>query len=393
MDPTDVTAGALDVMDAALAGESPTSNQGIAVEGTEPDPGLVVEAEEGAEVLEAGEAAVKPVVKPEGEEDPTGQGRERNADGTFKPKAAAKPAVVAPEIDPTTGKPKVAAAVTPEIDPLTGKPKVAAVKEPDPINDPLPKDMKAETKARVEKLIDIAKTSQTERDTAQESLNAVVEAVQNTGSTPEQYGELLSWVGLFNSPDTAQKEKALELAVSVVERLSTMLGKPVHFSDPVAGHADLIAEMQAQKLTPQRAREIAIQRNQSKLNGETNQHMLAAQTAQQQLEQATEQARVDLTTLGTTLQATDPQYLEKKARILPALKVAFESVPPQQWKTMFERAYRDVVLPKAPAAAAVVPRNQPLRGNRNGTGGSGTPSAPITDPLAVMNAALDSMRS
>lgn len=393
MDPTDIEAGALDVMDAALNGEAPVHNTGIATEGTEPDPGGIV-ADAGDELDENGEPVVKPVAA---EEDPTGQGRERNADGTFKPKVAAKPvaAVAKPvekpaELDPATGKPKVAAAA-PEIDPLTGKPKVAAVKEPDPINDPLPKDMKAETKARVEKLIEIAKTSQIERDTIQESLDAVVDQVRNTGSTPEQYGELLSWMGLFNSNETAQKEKALELAVSVVERLSTMLGKPVNFNDPVAGHGDLVLEMQQNKLTPQRAREIAIQRNQVKLNGEMQQHVQQTNDAAQQLEQATERARVDLTTLGNTLAATDPQYAEKKARILPALQESFKTIPPQQWKAVFERAYRNVVIPRAAPVAAVVPRNQPMRGNRNGTGGSGTAAAPLSSGLDVMNAALANM--
>lgn len=386
--PTDVDAGALDVMDAALAGESPTSNQGVATEGTEPDPGLLVEAEDGTEVLEAGEGAVKPVVG----EDPTGQGRERNPDGTFKPKVVAAPIAKAPEIDPLTGKPKATAAVVPEIDPLTGKPKVAVAKDPDPINDPLPKDMKAETKARVEKLIDIARTSQVERDTVQQSLDGIVEAVQKTGSTPEQYGELLSWMGLFNSPETAQKEKALELAVSVVERLSTMLGKPVSFSDPVTGHADLVAELAANKLTPTRAREIAVQRNQTKLNGEMQQHVHQSQlNADQQLEQDTVNARAALTELGTTLAAVDPQYAQKKAILLPQLKPLFDTLPPNQWKAKFESEYRKLVI-RAPATTApVVPRNQPLRGNRNGTGGSGTATTPITDPIQVMNAALASM--
>lgn len=384
-DPTEIEANALDVMDAALAGESPTSTDGLSTEGTSVD---VDPPDEGVVADEALADAEKVVA----DEDPTGAGRQRDpATGKFLPKGQ-KLEAKAEEIDPATGKPKVEAAKVAEIDPLTGKPKVEAKKEADPINDPLPKDMKQETRARVEKLIEIAKTEREEKAQVQQSLDTLVGVVQATGSTPEQYGELLSWMGLFNSQEPAQKEKALELAQNVVERLSTMLGKPVNYNNPITGHADLIAEMQANKLTPQRAMEIAIQRNQQKLNGDMQQHQQGQLDQKQQLEQAQDQAKTALTALGESLKATDPQYQEKKDRILPALRVAFESVHPSQWKGMFERAYRNVVLPKAAAPAAVVPRNQPLRGNRNGTGGSGSPVTPVTDPLAVMNAALDSMR-
>src|SRR5271169_4975674 len=91
----------------------------------------------------------------EPEEGPNGE-RERNPDGTWKAKAAEPP-------------------------------------KKDHINDPIPENLKKDTSERIRSLIDTAKTVTAERDKFKTDFDYLVNGVQATGTSPQQYGETLSW--------------------------------------------------------------------------------------------------------------------------------------------------------------------------------------------------------
>ena len=131
-----------------------------------------------------------------GGEDSDLDGAERNADGTFK----AKPDAAAGEV---------------KLD-KDGKP-IPEVKKSDPINDPIPKELKAETQDRMRSLIKTAKELTAERDQVKTDFDYIIKGIEASGSTPQQYGEVLSWMQLFNSNDPAQQSKALELVESVAD--------------------------------------------------------------------------------------------------------------------------------------------------------------------------------
>src|ERR1700677_370601 len=114
-----------------------------------------------------------------------------------------------------------------EIDPKTGKPieqgpngerernpdgtwKKAEAKKPDPVNDPIPKGLKHETRARMQSLVDTVKEKDTQRLEVKAKFDYMVGGIQATGATPEQYGETLPWLALFSSVVPANHEKALE---------------------------------------------------------------------------------------------------------------------------------------------------------------------------------------
>jgi hypothetical protein len=200
----------------------------------------------------------------------------------------------------------------------------------------------------------------------------LVTGIRSTGTTPEQYGEVLSFMALFNSGDTAQQGKALELLEDMADRLATHLGKERTVGDPLAAHADLKADVQAGKISLPYAKELARTRNQAKFRGDIEANQRKDLETRQQHETAVEEARVGLNTLEETLESTDPQYKAIKAQILPVLKAVLPSLPPAQWAAKFKEAYRNakarmtVQRPRAPG-------NQPMRGGRAaGGGGAGT---------------------
>ena len=317
-----------------------------------PEPEKEVAAPEGDEAAETSESESEtPAEEPEGEEtdeEAEARGAERNPDGTFKKKEAEKPVEAE-------------------------KPKEPPKK--DPINDPIPKDLKKETSERIRTLIDTAKTVTAERDKVLTDFNYMVNGVQATGATPQQYGETLSWLALFNSRDPAQQEKALELVESVAERLATLLGKERTIGDPLGAHQDLKNAVASGQITAQYAKEIARTRNGQQFRTELQTN---AQTEAQRQEQARgeEQAgRQALTELEATLRASDPSYEAKKAILVPALKPIMASIPWGQRKEKFLEAYRSINLPSAVTPTPKTPANQPMRAKQPAGGQTKAPGS------------------
>lgn len=266
-----------------------------------------------------------------------------------------------------------------------GKPKEPS-KEPDALNDPVPRDLKKETRDRIHSLINSTREAQAKTAEVENNYNIFLQGLQGAGVTPAQYSETLQWLGLFNqgmNGNAEAGEKALEVLVAATERLATFLGKPAALGDPLANHPDLIQAVQQKQVPIEFARELARNRNQAKFRGEIT---TGARNEQQQREvQAREEqaARNGLTQFEQQMRQADPQYEAKKALLVPQLKAVMKNVPFNRWLETFKAAYAQV---KVPAPPSRVPANQPLRANRLPAG-----SAPGKKPTAldVVNAALD----
>lgn len=346
----EVKGTALDAINEALGHTEGTPNEDADTDATAED----ADAEDTVEVDAADAAAEAAKAKLEG----------RTADGKFdKGNAAAKKA----EADA----------------------KAAAAKEPDAVNDPIPKDLAPKTQERMRKLVETAKDLTVKNTEAQQNFDFLVQGVQSTGASPEQYGETLSWLKLFNSNDAGQQAKALELVESVAERLATMLGKERTVGDPLAGHPDLKEAVQTGKTTLQYAKEIAITRRRDGFNTEARTAQSNQEQQHQQYEQAKTAARGELDRLETQLKASDPHYAAKRAQLVPMLQQVFPNIPYNQWTSAFKGAYEKMQF-SPPAARAGVPANQPMRANK-GVPTGGQTRAPSSG-LEAINAALAGMK-
>lgn len=267
-------------------------------------------------------------------------------------------------------------------------------KQPDAVADPIPKDAKPETQQRIRTLIDRTKEAETRAAEATQNFDYMVNGLQAVGATPEQYGETLSFLALFNSQDAKQQGQALEILEDMADKLSTFLGVERKSTDPLAAHLDLQQALQKREITPAFAKEVARQRNQGTFRTEIN---TAAQNSHQQQQAAQRElqtARKDLNDLEASLKQTDPLYARKKAQIVDTLKPLFKRLAPSQWKGAFEEAYRGVRV--AAPHRQQVPANQPLRAGKNpagsgasASGGTGMASGGgPKDMMEAVNAAL-----
>lgn len=262
----------------------------------------------------------------------------------------------------------------------------AANRQPDPVKDVIPKDTNPATAERIRTIIKALHEVTGQRDRVAADFDTMVNGIKATGSSPQQYGEILNWMGLFNSPDPRQNKQAYDLVESVCERMAMKLGITRQLSDPLAKHSDLVAAVTNKQLTKEYALQIATDRDSKTFNTELSTQASQETQRQQQMQADTARAKGELTALGNTLQATDPDYERKRAIIVPILKATFQRLPPAHWKQAFEDAYRNAVVPQRQAPARrQVPAQQPSRARGSVPAGSAKGEQDVMD---VMNQAL-----
>ena len=231
-------------------------------------------------------------------------------------------------------------------------------------------------------LIKTAKEADAKVAEATQNLDYIVKGVQATGTTPQQYGEVLSWMQLFNSGDAIQQAKALELAEIVCDKLAGLLGKERAPTDALSGFDDLKTAVQQGQITRQWATQLALQRRQQKTRGDIETSARTQQETQTAASTELETARVDLNALEQQLAATDKDFAAKKRLLIPVLQPLFKTIPPSQWKEKFMLAYKNAKVATAGSALAAtrrgsgqMPANQPQRAKQSAGGGVKQPAS------------------
>lgn len=336
-------------------------------------------ADENADALEKaeGDETADPDAPADGTEGAKGE-RARDPTGKFVKKdeeVAADPAKSADGKDPA------AAATNPKLEKA--------------LNDAIPTNVAKSTQDRIRTLVEATKNLTGERDShvqvaekAKQDLNYMIDGVKATGASPEQYGEALQFLSMFNSSDRGQREKALEQIEGLAERLAMFLGVERKSSDPLAKHPDLQQAVQQGQITLALAKQMAQQKNANALRQEVDTSAMQQRQSQDQQQQAVTQGRNQLTALGQRLEAQFPaKYAALREQLVNTMKPAFQHMPPAQWAGAFEQAFNSVKWAPPARAAAGVPRNQPLRARTQASGGKAAPK----NGLDVLNSALEEM--
>lgn len=307
---------------------------------------------------------------------------ERNADGTFKAKPAAKAGDGAGKGDApklgADGKP--VPAVGPD-----GKP-LQAVKT-DPVNDPIPEEVKGRTRERMVSLVNTVK-EQAEQIGLQ---NQLVDSISSTGATSEEFGAMLGYMRWVHSEKPEDLRQAKELLLQELEGVSLRLGEAAPGVDFLVKFPDLQAKVNNGQITTEDAQEIALHRQRTAVNA-------TRQTRTQETEQANQAATTarngaigELNELGKTLNSTDAEFAVKHEMLKPVIN-SLGQLPPARWKAAFLQAYKAITPEEVARWKAYIPTgkkpagNQPLRVNKVPTGGQ--QRAP-TSLLDAVSAAVD----
>lgn len=352
MDPNDTPAGAEPAPVDAAADAMAALDAGIAAaDGGEPAPSQ--EAAPAAELTpEVPAADAPPADQPAGETPPAAAADAPPADGATPP-AAEEPAAPLPDADTEA---EITALGLKEKSAERFRTLAADVKELAPIRDAL----KAAGIDDVARLPDLVKRA--------EAGDYLFEEINKTGTTADQYGMAIDYLGLIGKAqrgDLSAAEQAWQYMAQETAALAKMLGKEVPgVHDPLAGHADLRAEVEAGDLPRARALEIASTRARGDYSS-------AAQRQQQEEARAAEQAKQAgitwLQQFDADARAQDPDYLAKRPALNEAVAQIRETLDPSKWPEATALAYARIrapapvaVAPAAPAAPAM-PRPGPLR--------------------------------
>ena len=223
----------------------------------------------------------------------------------------------------------------------------------DHVNDPIPEELKDSTKERIRSLaerVKVAEAGVTERGN---DLDEMIGMVQDTGASGEQYGQMLTFMKLFNSNNVAEQRQAFQVMQSTLSELAVKLGEPVPGVDLLAEHADLQRELEAGTISAERANEVAVSRGREKAAAARTVSDTAQATSQAEIDAAIVTGKTELAAFEKTKITTDPQWAAKKAILVPALRSIMRQISPMQWRATFEQAYNELNLPAV--TAPVVP--------------------------------------
>ena len=276
-----------------------------------------------------------------------------------------------------------------------GKPLVddkSAAKKTDPVNDPIPDEVKGRTRERMQSLITAVK----EKDQMIETQHQLFDSIKSTGASPEEFGAMLGYMRWVHSDKPEDLKQAKELLLSELRGISLKLGEAAPGVNFLAEHPDLQEQVNNGQILQSAAEEIAIHRTRTKNETERR-------TADQEREAATQAANTERTNaiaeldgLGKTLNETDPDFAVKHAILKPVL-ASLGQLPPKQWKAAFTQAYKAIDAEEiaaykarraAPAAGAAKPgqkvvQGQPLRANKVPTGGQNRQPTSLLDAVSA----------
>jgi hypothetical protein len=297
----------------------------------------------------------------EGDE-PSNGGDEESADGTESEQEEG--AEKSGDKDGADADAKAAAAASKQ---AGDKADPSILKPRDPVNDPIPNALKKETKERMTSLIELVREKDTAVKVAITERDELLGMITETKSSPEQYGQALTYLGMVNSGDPVKMEQALTFMQQEVAVLAKMLGKPVAGVDMLSEHADLQQAVRDNLILQEHAEELAASRTRAKLATTQSQNQSQARQATDAQRAAMQQGREALNQIGAQLKA-DPDFDRKSKILIPALKPVLAKAPPALWGQIFQEAYKNLNLPKAAVPANVIGQ-QPLRG-KNPSGGA-----------------------
>jgi hypothetical protein len=230
----------------------------------------------------------------------------------------------------------------------------------------------------------------------------MVGMVQETGADPQQYSFALEYLTLNNAADRGD-EDAREQCFAWIEseylRHAAALGREVPGKfDPLEKFPDLKADLEGERITRERALELAQQRTRAAVATERRTAAATATTQATDLETKIAAGRDELNAFGASLLSGPERevYLALKPALVAALSEVTTKYPPDQWKLAAGFAWDKVKL-EAQARARTAAPATPAAGTPAGIVGPTRSAGPqpvlqpdsFADPMAALEAGID----
>lgn len=251
----------------------------------------------------------------------------------------------------------------------------------------MPEGLKKDGQARFQKLVEATKAERAEREKVETQLAEREQTVvgfrkilEETHTGPEEMSMLLEYNRMVKTGDL---EGALKVIDEQRRQIAQALGRPVDGVDLLEGYDDLKAEVKEEKITPERAAEIATARREREAARRADEQRRRGEQNQDQRKQIREKALTAISEFAAKKSKEDIDYKKKEDILLAAVDRISKRFPPEHWLAALEEAYEAITVTATAAPANGEPAKsgaQPLRPNAGG-GGVATPK--------TMGAAID----
>jgi len=217
--------------------------------------------------------------------------------------------------------------------------------------------MKQATAARYQEVLSIAKTERQAREAAEaqaqalaQSRDAILTVMKETHTTEQDLGALLEFNRLTKTGRPEDLKAALEVVNTQRLHLMKALGVQGDGYDPLTEHKDLLQDVEDQRVTRERALEIAGARKSEAIRRQNEQRQAQSGQQAQQAQQVQEQALSGIEKWSAEMASTDIDFKAKEAILVPEITAIVRENPPSTWLPMIKTAYRLITVKKAQEA-------------------------------------------
>lgn len=229
----------------------------------------------------------------------------------------------------------------------------------------------------------------------------IIGMVKATGATPDNYTLALDYLAINTKADGGDTKAADQAIAWLAEELTRHClahgREPPTLGDPLTAHADLVKDVADEKITRERALEIAAGRADQARRSTQSQADEQQRTAEKTRTEAIEAGRTDLRTVSVELFGATPETKALYKRLEPQLVAAIPDITknfaPAQWGGALRLLFRNLAS-LAPAAAAPTPTPKPAAkptgniGPSRSTGVTPHLTPEFTDPAKALEAGI-----
>ena len=164
-----------------------------------------------------------------------------------------------------------------------------------------------------------------------------------TNTTPEEFGQLMSYAQMVTSGDPEKMKQALEILDSQRRNIALALGEDVSGVDFLSNHADLKAEVDAMNISEEHAKQIAKGREQNIANqNRQTQQQTQQHEEQSQITEFTQQKNTavqGVNELVSKWSQGDIDWSAKEKFLLDNVAQIRDSYPPHLWVSALQTTY------------------------------------------------------
>jgi len=236
-----------------------------------------------------------------------------------------------------------------------------------------PEGLKPKAQERFQALVENNKSVTQELDQARTAMTEIQETVKNSGMSPEEFGQMLSYAQMANSRNKDDNEYAFKMIKAEYQRMASKIGQEVEGVDLFEEFPDIKSKVDGYELSKEDAMEIINARRQLQGQAKTKE-----QEKSKDSEAEAKTAAIEgVTNFMDSMAKTDIDFDAKEKILLEQVEEIQKNYPVHKWPVIVKQLYNNIGrLSSQTKQAKKVGDNAPLKSTTN-LGGATAPQTAV----------------